>query len=657
MYSWTDRSVSAGFLTLLLGTVSGATAVHAEGIVSLSKTELKALELENSANHEPAYVDNLINADMAEDLPPEALPPQETKPDRAGYRSWRLSPEFRHAENALGYEQRSSLGLQLYTQSAGFGDFTLQLESGWYKSVQDETGFSRQDDGLQFTLQQDNLLLNPDWSMQNSLGINQTFHNSLFSRGSRLSLPSRTLQGVTSRIYSTDTEIRLAQGELGQVSDVARFLGSGSDMTGLGLTRRLNQDWMVGFQSWQVQQPEGDSREYALMLDRAGGPEQARYHLQWLQSEDGQGVELEAGRQVGRATHQLNAYHIDGELSWMGDTVASTGSGAYWRMSYNHPLYQFNTGLDWQQYRGGNQLGLRQSVAYAFNQDTRLGADLSHSRTDADTASGQRTRAAAYVARQLASGSSDRLQLAVQHTDGSSTPHANGREANTDYELDYSRRWLLGADQELGMQLSWSGNPERDDASIRSGLDWRRDAGDDLQFGTSLYLDHTRTDTSSRNNLGGRVFGNFHFGDHWSLNASLDHSRGEENDAWQSALQLALTWQGSSGRVLSQRERRSGSVRGLVFLDENQDGIRQPLEKPAAGVQLQLKGFGLPVTTDRNGEFELNQVPVGKYRLSVDESTIPLPWELAETTEPEVQVELRSTRFLSVPLVQLGAVE
>ncbi len=655
MCSWTDRSVSAGFLTLLVGMALDAGAVHADGIVSLTRAELEALKLENPAAREPAYVDNLIDDSLAEDLSPADLPPPAADTDSTGYRSWRLSPEMHYVKTASGHEQRTSLGLQLYSQSAGFGDFTLQLHSEWLDSAQDAGGIARRDNGFHFLLQQDNFLLNQDWSMQNAFGINQASHNSLFSRGARLSLPSRTFQGLTSRLYSTDTEIRLAHGEKGQVSDTARFLGSETDMTGLGLTRRLNQDWLLGFQSWQVQQPEGSHREYALMLDRAGKPGQTRYHLQLLQGGDGQGLELEAGRQFGRATHQFNAYHVDGELAWMGDTIASAGSGAYWRMSYSHPLYQFNTGLDWQQSRDGDQLGLRQSVAYALSQDTRLGADLSYSRTDSDTGSGQKTRAAAYVARQLASGSSDRLQLAVQHTDSTAAAGTGGADA--DYELDYSRRWLLGADQELGMQLTWSGNPEREDANVRAGLDWRRDVGENRQFGASLRMDHVRTHATSRNNLGGRVFGNFRLGDHWTLNASLDHLHAEDEDDWQSALQLALTYQDSSGRMLSQRDRRSGSVRGQVFLDENQDGIRQPLEKPAAGIQLQLEGFGLPLTTDQNGEFEFVQVPTGQYRLRVDASTIPLPWELAETRVQDIQVELRSTRFLNVALVRLGAAE
>ncbi len=60
-----------------------------------------------------------------------------------------------------------------------------------------------------------------------------------------------------------------------------------------------------------------------------------------------------------------------------------------------------------------------------------------------------------------------------------------------------------------------------------------------------------------------------------------------------------------------------GVVRGTLWLDANDDGLRQPWEAPLAGVSISLDGNRSTVT-DQNGRYTFFQVAPGSYTLTVD---------------------------------------
>jgi hypothetical protein len=97
----------------------------------------------------------------------------------------------------------------------------------------------------------------------------------------------------------------------------------------------------------------------------------------------------------------------------------------------------------------------------------------------------------------------------------------------------------------------------------------------------------------------------------------------------------------------------SGRIVGWVFFDDNNDGVRQASERPAAGVIVYLDGR-YSVTTDNDGRFEFVPVPTGPHALRLSVERVPLPWGLADEAPRKVDVPLRDAATVEIPLSRIS---
>jgi len=94
------------------------------------------------------------------------------------------------------------------------------------------------------------------------------------------------------------------------------------------------------------------------------------------------------------------------------------------------------------------------------------------------------------------------------------------------------------------------------------------------------------------------------------------------------AVELEVAAGSANGVALSQVS--PGTVRGVLWLDQDGDGIRQPWDTPLAGITVTLEGIGA-TTSDRHGHFAFFGVEPGSYDLSVD-----LPGVLDVSVDPVI---------------------
>ena len=115
-------------------------------------------------------------------------------------------------------------------------------------------------------------------------------------------------------------------------------------------------------------------------------------------------------------------------------------------------------------------------------------------------------------------------------------------------------------------------------------------------------------------------------------------------------LSYRLNGQGSQ-RALSNRGRRhgAGGVRGMVFVDQNGDGVRQANEPGVKGISVFLNSV-YPTVTDSNGEYRFPTVGIGEHFIMIDETALPLPWSLTRGEYTPVSVGLRRTTVVDIPL-------
>ena len=90
-----------------------------------------------------------------------------------------------------------------------------------------------------------------------------------------------------------------------------------------------------------------------------------------------------------------------------------------------------------------------------------------------------------------------------------------------------------------------------------------------------------------------------------------------------------------------------GSVEGVVYLDDNQNGRLDALETRAVNVTVMLDGR-FATRTDAQGRFEFPFVASGAHAVSVASDTLPLPWVAPATMPLRVEVSPRGTTRLEI---------
>ncbi len=78
----------------------------------------------------------------------------------------------------------------------------------------------------------------------------------------------------------------------------------------------------------------------------------------------------------------------------------------------------------------------------------------------------------------------------------------------------------------------------------------------------------------------------------------------------------------SHDSVVDFRVVRTGRITGMVWLDTNENGRMDDLEKPFADVRI-VTGSGRDTLTDANGHFLIGDLPPGEHILLLDEKTLP----------------------------------
>lgn len=95
----------------------------------------------------------------------------------------------------------------------------------------------------------------------------------------------------------------------------------------------------------------------------------------------------------------------------------------------------------------------------------------------------------------------------------------------------------------------------------------------------------------------------------------------------------------------------AGELTGIVYFDENGDGIRQGSERGLPNAEIMLDGRTV-ARTDVDGRFRLPLVAVGGHRVQLRIESIPLPWESTALTR-NVEIELRGEHPLEFPLTRI----
>jgi hypothetical protein len=92
-----------------------------------------------------------------------------------------------------------------------------------------------------------------------------------------------------------------------------------------------------------------------------------------------------------------------------------------------------------------------------------------------------------------------------------------------------------------------------------------------------------------------------------------------------------------------------GRIEGTVYFDANASGTQDANETGAPGVTVALDNR-YAVRTDAQGRFSFPFVAAGPRTVSVRNDTLPLPWSVVDDGQVTIDVRLRETTRLSLPV-------
>jgi hypothetical protein len=598
------------------------------------------------------------------------------------------------------------LDYQLETQN--YGDVQVQADTSIKQY--DATWQSSKNHYEKLSVRNRNLPLSDKLMADTELGDIVSRAPSGFARSSRIGLGNSSVRGVGTRITGDKFEVVAGTGKRGYLigEPYAGYKPSDGNLTWAGYSQSVGQHTAVAAQFSHVDQIQdsllSDRANAKLKVDSlalganyAKATDKTEINASALvlhsQTRDSQGntkpangVMVDASVKRGKQQHSVGVYSSQRDLRYAESSLPAS-QGVYWRWEHQSARQSIGTSVEVEQIQGQashtdnklTRLSTSANASYQLERGHSLGASLQLTQSinelnGRDDASNQQ-RAANLTAYYQGRWQNKRSQVNVNaHYNDQVVANA---PAATGYELQWEQDWLADSyttmRPELSSTLGVAVDKSQGDQQVypTAGIRGRYWLDADWSVGGSLRYTSRTGNLATSQGLAGSVNTEYELGKGWSLGGSVNLnqatvdvnatrfsqplvSRTTDKSAY-----VYVRWQGTRGKPYqavgkaSKGKRGTGSIQGLVFFDKNRDGIRQVDEMGIPQVEVVLDD-GYRVTTDQHGQFNMPTVWVGEHTVSLDGSTIPLPWEAPNNKANKVKVVIRSTKELALPLYKIG---
>ncbi|HSD96931.1 MAG TPA: SdrD B-like domain-containing protein [Sulfuricaulis sp.] len=627
------------------------------------------------------YSDPLIDPSIGVD-PMEAY---STKERAAGLLPGLASIEYRYFDENIhdgssGVSIERGIAAQVKQDTENYGRFDMRAAF----TTAGSNGMLSSDfnGGHYVNVAQRDFAVTDHWLMNNEIGDIRARSPELFTTSGHVRLPEPLIEGASAEMRSSDTVLRVSGGSLG-VNQGRTFPVFSTDFSSgsaaaVGVSSRLAPQWQAAAQTWQTRNAltttgEDDHGSTAAAV-RFDGQDSSFAQASMLASNNGaQGVWLDGEKRLSAWLHSLSVYRMDPNLQWVdrNSSVLSDLQGASWRSSTR-----------------------------TYNTYTALGADASENNLDHDPAVITSRLVSVYgsLGYQVNTDLSVNGYL-LRGAESMSGAGMDTHDTITTVQGGVSNRfstgtssWLLYSNDRSGdnnynrTNASWDHywNPQGGFNSLRSGIQYTRQTRSTKDFAEtsvrggagwslnrldisgSATFSQLTSDAIDSNRSSSLIFSlAWRMADAWRLGADLSYNEnllttniaGDESRVTDRQLMVSLRYDEGWGRARSPVGHVNGTygrgaIHGVLFLDRNNNGVREPGEPGVAGVTVYLdRGFS--VETDANGEFRFEAVATGAHAVRLNVANVPLPWEPKDEKPIDVTVHTRETAVVEIPLVNL----
>ncbi|HEY8555464.1 MAG TPA: SdrD B-like domain-containing protein [Burkholderiales bacterium] len=515
--------------------------------------------------------------------------------------------------------------------------------------------------------------------MNNELGHIRALSPVEVASGYRIRLPTPLIEGAVVEASSSGLSLRFTSGSLGiyrgRTFPVFSSDGATGRIAGAAGSYRLDEHWSAGLQLWQLDgvTTGNGPRDFATWAGglRYDGGAAGKAQVSLLANDFGaSGFWVDGERSAGAWLHNAGVFRLGRDLEWVDaySSIPNDIEGWYWRVATRTFHRTFSAGLDWSRTNTERDptLPRRSSAAgfaaasYRLSADTNLSGSLTLGR-DAIRGAGIDGESGTWSVRgslsRRADSGTDVWALAAADRSGSS--------GYSRYDATWDRYWNRSV---------WF-------SSLRAGVALAAQTGSNEDF-TQGTVRASGTWTFNRWRVSGHLSAGYYESDDsdngrtiavgltvateisraWQIAADLNYNRnaltlladGSEVRATDKHFLVSLRHDARWGRPehpvgFVNGGYGRGSVRGVLFLDHNDNGVRDP-EEPGVGGIVVFLDRGFSTETDAAGEFTFSPVASGEHRLSIDIANVPLPWVPVTEGPLPVHVVPRETTVVEIPL-------
>ena len=384
-----------------------------------------------------------------------------------------------------------------------------------------------------------------------------------------------------------------------------------------------------------------------------------------------QGFWLDSEWDEGPRTHGLSFYRLDPNLSWAGQAMPNDLQGVSLKSGWRTRQWSADASVDWLRSVSGNRSAgtyASASARWRVSRQNSLGAGFSLRQNDGNAWSSYGD----WRFENRFGPSGLRLDLT-----GGANSAARSQILSYDQDWAVPQGFSLTSSLGVGREiLQASGESPNANANANSSASQLWSAA--LAFGAPLgQRANLRGTLRTEQNLGNSernhslsLGGTWRLDNRWSLDGQYNRRLGASQAATVSLDPLApinsetLTVSDRSFYAVLRYEMQAGSrsaplggrpsdgggrIEGTVFFDANNSGVQEASETGAANVTVYLDNR-YAVRTDAQGRFEFPFVAPGPRTVTVRNETLPLPWSVVDEGQTKVDVRLRETTKLMLPV-------
>ena len=383
------------------------------------------------------------------------------------------------------------------------------------------------------------------------------------------------------------------------------------------------------------------------------------------------GVWADGSHTHGAYTQTFGAFHIDPNLAWGNQLIASDMQGGYYRVGYQSRRWLAGFGVDEVlpvSSHGASTTFLNSDARYQLSRDVGVGG-IANALLTHDGSHNTSWSLEAY------------LDSANSWGGGRLQAYYATEERTQDILITLQQDWALRPGARLATSATVErrtgdtviGQPQQDATLLRlaayggADLTARLSLDGNVQWATAV-SGHAAPSTSADITL------NYQIARRWHLLFSYYENRigswtplvvnspltpptpVPQASQGQRGVFLTLRWQDSRGGHFvplgGSLGAGSGRLTGVVYLDLNENGRYDAGEAGAANVTVILDGR-FSTRTDANGRYDFPAVAAGRHVITVQPDNLPLPWTLLNQGRTEVEVTTRDRVDVNIGAMRL----